>query len=799
MIDLLRLLAQNALLLVAGTTLLLALGCGAAALSRSPVHRQRIAELTIAGVLAWLMLALFPLPRMLPDYLSVAPHQEADALRSPSLTAPNVLDAARPVQTAPPAEPVALLPDAALVVLTEPDGTRPASTALTDEDIAATPSLAASPSESMLLPPQPLASPPPSASWHIDRSQIAGLGTGAYLAGGALALLWILVGHLLLFRLRNNSEKPPAWLAQQFRALARESQVTPPQLIVSSLCSRPISWGTFWPIVVLPQSLCRPENKSQVRTILLHELGHIARHDARGSLLFTAALPLLYCHPLYWWLRREGQLAAELVADDWAAAQTGKETYVEELVALARCTGRGDLPLFGVTGLFTSPSMFYRRMHMLLAREKPLSTKTSLAWRLASASALAAAVTLATAVAGVRPAAGQAEPVAPAVAAPPAAQDPGAVPSATPAAPGAENPLAPVPVPPAVKPDPQRPDNPLVIKSSQGSADEQKLAAEEAALEAEVKELQARLKALEARRASKRGEHTIKGWNVEPGKRTITLMRSDDKGGFWTEVWSTDEKGQPDRIIAKSVPAPQKTAATADGKIVVKENVEPDGGRTLIILDAATGKVIETRRFDAKDPRITPPSVDPVPADPKRPQPPAVTRYPTPILSAPAATPPSPVAPPAISFPSATVKGPQLAYTQLAADPNRAAGSQQLDLVSLATSYADAASAVEAAQAKVAEIEPLAKQTPSAISQHDISAAKLALSAAQRKEQLLRRIAEVALASAHQDFERTSELHKKGVTTGGASDEARTRMEILKQILSTAPEGKKSDGDGKKL
>ena len=51
---LLPLLAQCAVLLVCGSTVLLALGCGAVLLCKSPVHRQRISELTIAGVLVWM-------------------------------------------------------------------------------------------------------------------------------------------------------------------------------------------------------------------------------------------------------------------------------------------------------------------------------------------------------------------------------------------------------------------------------------------------------------------------------------------------------------------------------------------------------------------------------------------------------------------------------------------------------------------------------------------------------------------------------------------------------------------------
>ena len=66
-----------------------------------------------------------------------------------------------------------------------------------------------------------------------------------------------------------------------------------------------------------------------------------------GNLLFELAFPLLFFHPLYWWLRAEVRMAAELVADDWAAGQTGKEVYVAELVALARGSEPAAAVVFG--------------------------------------------------------------------------------------------------------------------------------------------------------------------------------------------------------------------------------------------------------------------------------------------------------------------------------------------------------------------------------------------------------------------------------------------------------------------
>lgn len=788
MTDVLQLFAENALLLVGGVTLLLALGCGAVLLCKSPVHRQRIAELTTAGVLSWTVLALFPLPRLLPiNFWGAKPPAVVPV--QPGL--PIALEAAWPRETdSGTLLPVAESPNTELVVL--PEVIEWAQDGSSDEDLQradglGNPSYGASPSEELpglaaevYLPKTMEAESEEKAVstfpvWQFDSTKLAGLFTGAYLAGGSLCLLWILTGYVLLLRIRQTAAAPPEWLAEQYQALAKQAGIAPPRLIISPWCSRPLTWGVVWPVVVLPRSLCRQENKSQLETILLHELGHIAQQDAQGNLLFCIALPLLYAHPLFWWLRRESQLAAELVADDWAAWQTGKETYVEELVALARCTGKSAIPLVGVTGLFSSPSLFYRRMQMLLAREKPLSTKTSLPWRLASLSALAGAVVLAASLSGVRPVAGQTEPptTTPPAAAPlspsvaPPSTTPPALPDEVPALPtapklaappaGTQPPLA---APSAVPPPVRFPSADIPGEQSAPPS------REEADLLAEIRQLQEKLQALEAKRGT--GRHPIR---QTPGVKTMTLVREDGNGVQWTEIWSTDPTGKPDRLISKSEP-PTPRARTGrivvnnDGKTITEEHVE-DGHRRTVMIDAATGKIIAENRRGASEPRAKPP-----------------TNYPH---AAPSDDPNTPASKPSVGrvseLPYRAPPGYGLPYpVQPAADPNMARGGQQLDLVSLATSYADAVSEVELAEAKLKDASDLNERK--AISQQEVIAAKLALSAAQRKEQLLRDIGQVASDSAKRDLVRVS---KKGTITDSAVDEAETRVGILQQILRTRP------------
>jgi hypothetical protein len=57
-------LAEHGLVLLAGATSLLAVGCLGTAFQRSPVQQQRAGELAVLGILVWFVSAVVPLPRL---------------------------------------------------------------------------------------------------------------------------------------------------------------------------------------------------------------------------------------------------------------------------------------------------------------------------------------------------------------------------------------------------------------------------------------------------------------------------------------------------------------------------------------------------------------------------------------------------------------------------------------------------------------------------------------------------------------------------------------------------------------
>lgn len=364
----LPLLARYAPVLLAGATAFLAGGFLAMRLQRSPVHRQRLGELTIACALLWLVLACLPLPRWRGPRPDPAPPTIAPVRRLP--VAPE----------APPAIYFARSPtaDPRLIAL------RSAASELDAGQWPIDP---------------PTDAPAPAA---FDPREVLSL---AYVGGAAACAAWLLAGALLLRRVVSAARPAPPWLDGLLATLDDRSGPLP-RLLVSDLCPRPASCGVLRPAVLLPASIVSPENVTLLRQVLLHELGHVRQRDALGNLLLNLALPLLYFHPLYWLVRRDVHLSRELVADDWAASRSGKARYVAELLALARSSlDSRPCPAgpWGPVPLFRSPTPFFRRMNMLLQRNDRLPTRCSTPWRVGLLAAAVAAVATAAGLLGIEP------------------------------------------------------------------------------------------------------------------------------------------------------------------------------------------------------------------------------------------------------------------------------------------------------------------------------------------------------------------------------------------------------------
>ncbi len=234
------------------------------------------------------------------------------------------------------------------------------------------------------------------------------------LGGSATAALYLLLGFLRLRRILADATPAPTWvtrLFQQDAGLPSSRKHRLPRVVVSTQRCGPFCFGAIRPTIVLPAPLVA-QRSTALRHVLLHELAHARQGDGRGQLLVALALPVLWMHPLYWWIRKRVRFAAELVADDQAAGVVPREHYARELIGLAE-TGWPTVPSpIAAPTILRSPSEFSRRIEMLLQRSGRLSTQCSKVRRSVQTAASLGLVVLATGFFGAPPAEGKATPAA---------------------------------------------------------------------------------------------------------------------------------------------------------------------------------------------------------------------------------------------------------------------------------------------------------------------------------------------------------------------------------------------------
>ncbi|MEX0936759.1 MAG: HlyD family efflux transporter periplasmic adaptor subunit [Pirellulales bacterium] len=425
---LIELVTELGLLWLAGTTLLMAAGALLIGFARSPAYRQRLGELTVAASLAWIAFTLLPLPRLglldgwiaQQEFLETEKHSiwpelpipstpsdfsDADEVAALELALSDVL-AGAPVFAA----------DSASIEQTPLAGAppEPPATPLLNLDSSAIVTQIASapdPSETeAAAPPIDATIIADSGPATVDRTTTVRVIVLVYLTAAACCVLWLLIGRCILLVYQWTARPPEPWLAELYESLSLPASWRRAQVLVVARAGRPISYGLLQPRIVIPAELAHPRHRDTLRHVLLHEAAHTGRGDAWGHALLNAAFPVLFFHPLYWWLRREVQFARELIADDWAAAASTKRAYVEDLIQLARQRRMIVAGPISVLGLIAFRSPFYRRMKMLIDREKPLASRISRRWTLiTTAGALGLALLLAAALAPDRAGAQQSE------------------------------------------------------------------------------------------------------------------------------------------------------------------------------------------------------------------------------------------------------------------------------------------------------------------------------------------------------------------------------------------------------
>jgi beta-lactamase regulating signal transducer with metallopeptidase domain len=148
----------------------------------------------------------------------------------------------------------------------------------------------------------------------------------------ALLLVVTYAGRRLILvgRLGDRDAVREGPLLDMLAALSRDAGLrTAPRLTTTTRISSPIALGLGE--ICVPDTALTELDVEQQRSMLAHELAHLARRDPMWMGLASVVERILWIQPLNRVARRQIARSAEFLCDDWAVRRTGSG------VALARC------------------------------------------------------------------------------------------------------------------------------------------------------------------------------------------------------------------------------------------------------------------------------------------------------------------------------------------------------------------------------------------------------------------------------------------------------------------------------
>lgn len=156
--------------------------------------------------------------------------------------------------------------------------------------------------------------------------------------------------------------------------------------------------GWRQPVLLLSMNW-RQWSQDQLRSVIAHEVAHIARDDYFTNLLAQLGLVLHFYHPLVHWLVRRMRLEQELAADAMAAKLVGGANVYLKAIGELALTQSKEQVAWPVQAFLPTRGTFLRRIEMLRGMGT-ISDRVPGAWRLGSLGVLVGVMLIAV---GLRP------------------------------------------------------------------------------------------------------------------------------------------------------------------------------------------------------------------------------------------------------------------------------------------------------------------------------------------------------------------------------------------------------------
>jgi beta-lactamase regulating signal transducer with metallopeptidase domain len=169
-----------------------------------------------------------------------------------------------------------------------------------------------------LVPPlgnQPASAPPPPPA-PAKPFPLSALLLGLWATGVLALLIQSVAVRGFLRRLEQKARPPVPRLRLQFEQLRSDvGAERPVTLLISPEVRSPFAWGLARSRILLPESAER-WSESDLEMVLLHELEHVRRGDARAVLIARLFLALNWINPLAWIAHRQSVRYREEACDE---------------------------------------------------------------------------------------------------------------------------------------------------------------------------------------------------------------------------------------------------------------------------------------------------------------------------------------------------------------------------------------------------------------------------------------------------------------------------------------------------
>ncbi|MDZ4781713.1 MAG: M56 family metallopeptidase [Planctomycetia bacterium] len=163
----------------------------------------------------------------------------------------------------------------------------------------------------------------------------------------------------------------PDWLVDEVAAVAQEFRISAPDVCVLGVRCTPLVWVLGRVQLLWPEAMLAGFSAESRRTIIAHELAHLARRDHWVARFELAATVFWWWHPLFWYVRAMLHDAAEQACDARVTQllPAARKAYAQALVEVCELLAKGITP-GPALGIGSQTRRAFERRLTMIMREK---------------------------------------------------------------------------------------------------------------------------------------------------------------------------------------------------------------------------------------------------------------------------------------------------------------------------------------------------------------------------------------------------------------------------------------------